>query len=83
MKRSDAIKLIGKFLVFGPSGFSKKKQEQFKNMSLGEMILTELEKAGMLPPCHKSSHCEGCGYNKWDEEYAKDEFYADGVKEKQ
>ena len=50
MKRSDAIKTVGKVLAFGVEGFSKSDQEKYKDMSLADIILTELEEAGMLPP---------------------------------
>jgi hypothetical protein len=48
MKRKEAIELIGKILVFGIQG--NEKVDRYKGMSLADIILTELEEVGMLPP---------------------------------
>lgn len=50
MKRSDAIKLIGKVLVFGAQGMDNDRQKEYENKSLADIILTELEKNGVCPP---------------------------------
>lgn len=50
MKRSKAVELIGKLLMFGVYGLDKDKQLAYKDKSLGDIILTELEAEGMLPP---------------------------------
>jgi hypothetical protein len=50
MKRSEAIQIIGKILTFGKDGFPLDKKQKYKQMSLADIILTELEEAGILPP---------------------------------
>lgn len=50
MKRSDAIKIIGRVLVFGPQGLDKDKQKKYEDKSLADIVLCELEEAGMKPP---------------------------------
>ena len=50
MKRSEAIQAIGRVLVFGREGLPNDKQEKYVNMSLADVILTELEEIGMAPP---------------------------------
>lgn len=50
MKRKDAVELIGKILVFGLPGLTKEAQVKYKDSSLAEIILSELELAGMEPP---------------------------------
>lgn len=50
MKRSEAVGVIGRVLMFGPEGLTKDKQEKYKDMNLSEIILEELLDAGLLPP---------------------------------
>lgn len=50
MKRTEAVKLIGKVLTFGKDGFPPDKKQKYSQMSLADIILTELEEVGMLPP---------------------------------
>ena len=50
MKRIEAIQMIGKILTFGIDGFPLDKKQKYKTISLSDIILSELEEAGMLPP---------------------------------
>jgi hypothetical protein len=50
-KREDALRLIGKWLVLGVEGFDADKQDRYKDKTLADCILTDLEyEIGMLPP---------------------------------
>jgi hypothetical protein len=57
MKRSEAIQIIGKVLTFGKGGFPLDKKQKYEQMSLADIILTELEEAGMLPPDTNLKDC--------------------------
>lgn len=50
MKRSEALKVIGKLLMFGLEGMPREKIESYKNTAFADIILTELELLGMIPP---------------------------------
>jgi hypothetical protein len=55
MKRSEAIQAIGKVLTYGANGFPPDKRHAYKKKSLADIILTELESLGMLPPDTKAT----------------------------
>jgi hypothetical protein len=72
MKRSEAIEAIGKVLTYGKNGFPPEKRHAYGKKSLADMILTELESLGMLPPQKKGEFCWQCGEAednlKWSKE---------------
>lgn len=56
MKRSEALKVIGKLLMFGLEGMPKEKIESYKNTAFANIILTELELLGMKPPLNENNY---------------------------
>lgn len=71
MKRSEAIKLIGQVLVFGLPGMPNEKVDKYRELSLADIILTELEDAGMLPPDNGKNYYFDVWHgpdHRWDEE---------------
>lgn len=75
MKRSEMQALIGLILVFGKEGLPLDKREKYKDHTLADIILSEMEEEGMLPPTSKEGKWIDCGngqgfvsYNVWDKE---------------
>jgi hypothetical protein len=48
MERSEVIQIIGKVLTFGKDGFPPEKKLKYQNLSLADIILSELEEAGII-----------------------------------
>lgn len=71
MKRSEALKVIGKLLMFGLEGMPKEKIESYKNTAFADIILTELELLGMRPPTYYNQK-DGNTYNHWELETTYD-----------
>lgn len=70
MKRSEAIQIIGKVLTFGKDGFPPDKKQKYQQMSLADIILTELEEAGLTPPTVYIQAGDKIfeGYKEWEDE---------------
>lgn len=74
MKRSQVIEHIGKILLYGYSGMDKDKQELYKDDSLAEIILKELETLNIKlvdEEGYITSYEPEEGWERWIEEQDK------------
>jgi hypothetical protein len=67
MKRSEMVNIIEEALFHKVMDWE---EENYKS-DAGNIILSIIEEAGMLPPCHgyKEKHRDDIGYYEWEPEY--------------
>jgi hypothetical protein len=66
MKRSEMVNIIEEALFHKVMDWE---EENYKS-DAGNIILSIIEEAGMLPPCHgyKEKHRDDIGYYEWEHE---------------